>query len=222
MSKHYRLPSDLRADLEWLWTQAESELMIRSCQGGQEAILNRRSPPERKAPPRAPKLKKPTEAERRAALLERWSKKDDDLRLMWQTLSVHETVTVQHHEVELSARFGRVHRTVCRMAGGAHGHAHARVLFRVYGDPSQGLEKDELRNLERYAASRETRSAMLGAASKAYAAAHDAETAERKAVRRVRLDSIGKGASPKTSVVRDAGPAMPRWSGSARTGEVAG
>lgn len=193
----YRLPSDLRDDLEWYWNCAESEMGVRSSLGGQVATLNRLAPPdpvptddtEAKVSP-LERWRLATPEERAVMRAERWDREDEAIRAYWETISTSDDSGHSSPEPRLDprthARASRVGGALSIVVKSSLGPRHQRVLFRVYGDPKSALVANELDRLKIYATTERGRDGLLSSAGKAYAAAHEEAVAIQRQGARMR------------------------------------
>jgi hypothetical protein len=181
MAYAYRLASDLQADLTWLWCESDAALGV--CSTGN--IEHRGPPPKdvvnnesgvRVTPPRIRLALAGGTRHRGEIKTERWARKDDELRLMWQELVCHgDSHVVSIEDPVLPGQIDRtpmpawarrvishdrkravrVHATIRAMVQSAGGPAHERVLWRVYGPEHRhplcyGVVGHELANLVEY------------------------------------------------------------------------
>lgn len=183
----YRLPGELRADLEWYWCRADADLGVHSnmsatiaranllAHGKHDVDLDERPSGVRLALADA-------NFDRVAAARAR---RDEALRLFCVLgKPKHDQPFYAELMPEHSERWRRklrlIHSVLARLVKSQDGLRHEQALFMVYGDPKQALLEDELARLAKLAKTKGEANDMLSAASRAYATAHHAELTERR------------------------------------------
>jgi hypothetical protein len=192
----YRLPPDLRDDLEWYWCRADADLGVHSNMSATIARSNllAHGKPKRERDEDRPsgiRLALAHSTKRPA----KHAARDEALRLFC-LLGNPKHDQPAHGELmpEQNERWRRkiriVYSVLMRMKQSAHGVWHEAILFLVYGDTKQSIMADELARIAKLAKSRKMADDMLAAASRAYADAHEVEIAERKRDRRERFRAM--------------------------------
>jgi hypothetical protein len=154
----FRLSSDVQAELTWIWCYADADLGM--CIG---ADLSHRGPPDKEQLQKQGMREVEHErGQRFRSSKAKLAKRDEELRLMWQTIVCKgdRHVSAKDDPVDCTMASGgepfvmdrtpmpqwamrivskdrqkatRVHRTLQRLIGYDSGIVHARVLYRAYG-----------------------------------------------------------------------------------------